>query len=89
MNDGTSIGLLGIALWLVGVVFVGAGQLGTFDPPAVKVAPSVVTSGPRCTFAYPRGLNPRVLAKVTKQPETCVNGDLQSTWRGCTPRFKA
>jgi hypothetical protein len=87
MNDGTSIGLLGIALWLVGVVFVGAGQLGTFDPP--QAAPSVVTSGPRCTFAYPRGFNPWVIARVTKQPKTCENGDLQSTWRGCTPRFKA
>jgi hypothetical protein len=86
-NDGTSIGLLGVAAWLVGVVFVGAGQLGTFDPP--PAAPSVVTSGPRCTFAYPRGLDLWAIAKVTKHPETCENGDLQSTWRGCTPRFKA
>jgi hypothetical protein len=86
-NDGTSIGLLGVAAWLVGVVFVGAGQLGTFDPP--PAAPSIVTYGPRCTFAYPRGLNPRVIAKVTKQPKTCTDGDLQVTWRGCTLRYKA
>jgi hypothetical protein len=90
MNDGTSIGLLGIALWLVGVVFVGAGQLGTFDPPATKAAaPSVVTSGPRCTFAYPRGLNPRALARVTKKPKTCTDGDLQVTWGDCSLRYKA
>jgi hypothetical protein len=84
-NDGTSIGLLGVAAWLVGVVFVGAGQLGTFDPPPVKAR--VETTGPRCTSEYPRGLNPRALVRVTKKLKTCTGGDLQSSWRDCVSRF--
>jgi hypothetical protein len=90
MNDGTSIGLLGIALWLVGVVFVGSGQLGIWDAAPPKVpAPSVTVYSPQCTLAYPRGMNPWVIVKVTKYPKTCTGGDVQSTWRGCVPRFNA
>jgi hypothetical protein len=88
--DGTSFGLLGIAAWLIGVVFVGSGQLGIWDAAPAKVtAPSVTVSGPQCTLAYPRGLTPGTIARVTKRPKTCTDGDLQVTWRGCTLRYKA
>jgi hypothetical protein len=85
-QDGTTIGLLGVAAWLIGVVFVGAGQLGTFDPPPMV---KIETSGPRCTFAFPRGMTPGAIARVTKKPKTCTDGDLQVTWGKCALRYNA
>lgn len=43
-------------------------------------------AGPSCTIQFPRGFK---VAKGTKKKPLviCKNGDLQSTWGGCTSRY--
>lgn len=100
------IGLLGVAAWLLGVIFVACGIGGIFNLPEDQVKPEVhvayvaQTLNPSCTIEYPRGFAyPRTttgtvkLGKkqftvtVSKEPPTCTGGELQSTWRICTPRL--
>lgn len=48
---------------------------------------STAIAGPACTPTYPRGLK---IHGTNKHPiPLCVNGDLQSTWGACVPRFRA
>ena len=47
----------------------------------------LIIIGVSCTFAYPRGLK---VHGTKKHPITiCTNGELQSTWGGCTPRWRS
>lgn len=99
--ESNAIGLLGIGAWLLGVIFIACGIGGIFNlPEPAKAEPYVAQeTHAQCTPEYPRGFTfPRVIAKVTKQGKktvitmvpnelpTCTGGDLQSTWRVCTPR---
>jgi hypothetical protein len=79
MDADNRIGLLGIGAWLLGVIFIAMGLAGVFD--AAQAA-----DGPQCTTVYPRGFK---VPKVSKASPTCSGGDLQATWRICTPRYNA
>ena len=101
MKREDAIGLLGIGAWLLGVLFIVCGLAGVFNTPEAAKAEPYVAQEPhaQCTLEYPRGFTyPRVTTKVTKQGKkavittvpnelpACTGGDLQSTWRVCTPR---
>lgn len=74
------------AALVAAVLLCGASTLryiGRADP---SPAPAPTAhAGPACTPTYPRGLK---VHGTKKHPiPLCVNGDLQSTWGGCTSRF--
>lgn len=54
---------------------------------ATEAQQTAYAGGPSCTPTYPRGLK---IHGTKKHPiPLCVNGDLQSTWGTCVPRFRA
>lgn len=89
MKREDTIGLLGIGMWLLGVLFVVCGLAGVFDlPPGIKancVTP-VAAKAPKVTKA-PAAPKPQWGLQEYFPLPTCTGGDLQSTWRVCTPRF--
>ena len=79
---GKVLGGAALVLHFAVVIFIGYGMQLPVRPPIVAEVPE----GPRCTLAYPRGVKP---TKDTKKSPVCKNGDLQSTWRGCTLQYRA
>lgn len=88
MKREDAIGLFGIAMWLLGVLIIGAGQTGVFDqakaPKPVAFVAEVAHG--RCTSVYPRGVQP---TRITKKRPLCHGGDIEATWGTCTLRYSA
>lgn len=82
------------AALVAAVIICAIGYLGSPGNSRVTLASAPEThAGPACTPAYPRGFKVPAQNHSTKKGHrpspTCINGDLQSTWGACVPRFNA